>query len=153
MTRFGRSEMVIARNQLSLFTPETSRDIPGQNGTKRDILGGGEGHITGHSIPPPLKGGGFCPGVTGRDMSRSSPVPAERITKRNEREEGNFDPARNFPTKASLDAAWAEYNGRWEAWEAAGKIGEEPHLPAGMLSAMADRLIPRRNPHQGKRWR
>jgi len=63
------------------------------------------------------------------------------------------DPAKNFPTKASLDAGWAEYNGRWEAWEAAGKVGEEPHPLAGMLSAMADRLIPRRTPHHGKRWR
>jgi hypothetical protein len=86
-------------------------------------------------------------------MSRSRPGLAERITNRNESKEGNFDPARNFPTKASLDAGWAEYNGRWEAWEAAGKVGEEPHPPAGMLSAIADRLIPRRAPHHGKRWR
>jgi hypothetical protein len=153
MTRSGQSEMVIARNQLSLFAPKSDRDIPGQIGTNRDNLTGGEGHIPGHSGTPPLKGGVHCPGVTGRDMSRSRPGLAERITNRNESKEGNFDPARNFPTKASLDAGWAEYNGRWEAWEAAGKVGEEPHPPAGMLSAIADRLIPRRAPHHGKRWR
>jgi len=63
------------------------------------------------------------------------------------------DPASAYPTKASLDVGWAEYNARWEAWEAAGKMGEEPHPKAGMLSAMADRLIPRRAPQHGKRWR
>jgi hypothetical protein len=58
MTRFGQSEMVIARNQLSLFTPKSDRDMPGQIGTNRDNLTGGEGHIPGHSGTPPLKGGG-----------------------------------------------------------------------------------------------
>jgi len=28
-----------------------------------------------------------------------------------------------------------------------------PRPPAGLPSAIADRLIPRRNPHHGKRWR
>ncbi len=143
MTQFGRSEMVSTRNQLSLFTPQSDRDIPGQNGTKRDNLTGGERHIPGHSIPPPLKGGGFCPGVTGRDMSRSSPVPAERITKRNEKEEGNFDPARNYPTKASIKAAFDQWTADGQPWPP----------PAGLTSAIADRLIPRRAPQHGKRWR
>jgi hypothetical protein len=143
MTLFGQSEMVIARNQLSLFTPKSDRDMPGQIGTKRDNLTGGERHIPGHYIPPPLKGGGFCPGVTGRDMSRSSPVPAEGITKRNESAEGNFDPASAYPTKASIKAAFDQWTADGQPWPP----------PAGMTSAIASRLIPRRAPQHGKRWR
>ena len=135
MTRFGQSEMVIARNQLSLFAPKSDRDIPGHSGT------------------PPLKGGVHCPGVTGRDMSRSRPVPAERITKRNESKEGNFDPARNYPTPASIAAAFDAWDAEHAAWVAAGMNGDYPHPPAGLTSAIADRLIPRRTPHHGKRWR
>ena len=153
MTLFGQSEMVNARNQLSLFTPETSRDMPGQIGTNRDNLTGGEGHIPGHSIPPPLKGGGFCPGVTGRDMSRSGPVPAERITKRNESAGDFSDPASAYPTKASIAAAFDAWDRDHAAWVAAGMQGEYPHPPAGLTSAIADRLIPRRTPHHGKRRR
>ena len=62
------------------------------------------------------------------------------------------DPAKNFPSKASLDAGWADYNGRWEAWEAAGKAGEEPYPSAGLLSAMGSRLIPRGN-RGASQWR
>jgi len=143
MTRFGQSEMVIARNQLSLFDPKSDRDIPGQIGTNRDNLTGGEGHIPGHSGTPPLKGGVHCPGVTGRDMSRSRPVPAEGITKRNETAEGNFDPARNYPTPASIKAAFDQWTAEGQPWPP----------PAGLTSAIADRLIPRRAPQHGKRWR
>jgi len=143
MTRFGQSEMVIARNQLSLFVPKSDRDIPGQIGTNRDNLTGGERHIPGHSGTPPLKGGVHCPGVTGRDMSRSGPVPAEQNTKRNESAEGNFDPAKNYPTKASIKVAFDQWTADGQPWPP----------PAGLTSAIADRLIPRRNPHHGKRWR
>jgi hypothetical protein len=31
--------------------------------------------------------------------------------------------------------------------------GDYPHPPAGLTSAIADRLIPRRTPQHGKRWR
>jgi hypothetical protein len=143
MTQSGQSEMVIARNQLSLFTPKIDRDMPGQIGTNRDNLTGGERHIPGHYIPPPLKGGGFCPSVTGRDMSRSSPVPAEQNTKRNESAEGNFDPASAYPTKASIKAAFDQWTADGQPWPP----------PAGLTSAIADRLIPRRAPQHGKRWR
>jgi hypothetical protein len=153
MTQFGQSEMVIYRNQPSLFTPQSDRDMPGQIGTNRDNSTRGERHIPGHYIPPPLKGGGFCPGVTGRDMSRSIPVPAERNTNRNESAEGNFDPARNYPTPASIAAAFDAWDAEHAAWVAAGMQGDYPHPPAGLTSAIADRLIPRRAPHHGKRWR
>jgi hypothetical protein len=76
-------------------------------------------------------------------MSRSGPVPAERITKRNEKEEGNFDPARNYPTKASIKVAFDQWTADGQPWPP----------PAGLTSAIADRLIPRRAPHHGKRWR
>jgi hypothetical protein len=76
-------------------------------------------------------------------MSRSSPVPAEQNTKRNESAEGNFDPASAYPTKASIKAAF-------DAWTADGQPWPPP---AGLTSAIADRLIPRRTPQHGKRWR
>jgi hypothetical protein len=136
MTRFGQSEMVIARNQLSLFAPKSDRDMPGQIGTNRDNLTGGEGHIPGHSIPPPLKGGGFCPGVTGRDMSRSSPVPAEQNTKRNENREAIFQ-------------AWLA---ECRAYDAAGRQDEVPPLPEGYLSS-GPKLWREGATHSGKRWR
>jgi hypothetical protein len=153
MTRFGQFEMVIARNQLSLFAPKSDRDIPGQIGTNRDNLTGGEGHIPGHSGTPPLKGGVHCPGVTGWDMSRSRPGPAEGITNRNEIAEGNLDPARNYPTPVSIKAAFDRWDAKHAAWVAAGMNGDYPHPPAGLTSAIASRLIPRRAPHTGKRWR
>jgi hypothetical protein len=136
MTRFGQSEMVIARNQLSLFAPKSDRDIPGQIGTNRDNLTGGEGHIPGHSGTPPLKGGVHCPGVTGRDMSRSRPVPAEGITKRNE------------SRKAIFDAWLAECR----AYDAAGRQDEVPPLPAGYLSS-GPKLWREGATYSGKRWR
>jgi hypothetical protein len=76
-------------------------------------------------------------------MSRSRPVPAERITKRNETAEGNFDPARNYPTPASIKAAFDRWTAEGQPWPP----------PAGLTSAIADRLIPRRTPQHGKRWR
>jgi hypothetical protein len=91
-------------------------------------------------------------GITGDNSPDLFPFPRAN-TGDSLKNETAADPAKNFPTKASLDAGWAEYNARWEAWEAAGKVGEEPHPLAGMLSAMADRLIPRRTTHHGKRWR
>jgi hypothetical protein len=161
MTQFGQSEMVIARNQLSLFAPKSDRDIPGQIGTNRDNLTGGEGHIPGHSGTPPLKGGVHCPGVTGRDMSRSRPVPAKGITNRNESAEGNFDPASAYPTKASIAVADKAWDQEYLDWQAAGCPGGPdawPRPPAGLTSAIADHLIPRpgchrRTPQHGKRWR
>jgi hypothetical protein len=76
-------------------------------------------------------------------MSRVPDDPAEGITKRNESAEGNFDPASAYPTKASIKAAF-------DAWTEAGQPWPPP---AGLTSAIADRLIPRRTPHHGKRWR
>jgi hypothetical protein len=82
-------------------------------------------------------------------MSRSGPVPAEQNTKRNEKEEGNFDPARNYPTKVSIKAAFDQWTADGQPWPP----------PAGLTSAIADHLIPRRiaaqrrTPQHGKRWR
>jgi hypothetical protein len=148
MTRFGQSEMVIARNQLSLFAPKSDRDIPGQIGTNRDILPPADAPQPGQSGTPPLKGGVQCPAGTGVGMSRSRPGPAEGITNRNESKEGNFDPARNYPTPASIKAAFDQWTADGQPWPP----------PAGLTSAIADRLIPRpgchrRAPQHGKRWR
>jgi hypothetical protein len=76
-------------------------------------------------------------------MSRSRPGPAEGITNRNETAEGNFDPARNYPTPASIKAAFDRWTAEGQPWPP----------PAGLTSAIADRLIPRRAPQHGKRWR
>ena len=153
MTRFGQSEMVIARNQLSLFAPKSDRDIPGQIGTNRDNYPPADAPQSGQSGTPPLKGGVQCPAGTGFEMSRSRPVPAERVAKRNESAEGNFDPARNYPTPANIKAAFDAWDAEHAAWVAAGMNGDYPHPPAGLTSAIASRLIPRRAPQHGKRWR
>ncbi len=153
MTRFGQSEMVTYRNQLSLFTPENSRDIPGQIGTNRDNYPPADAPQPGHSGTPPLKGGVHCPAGTGVGLSRSRPGPDERVTKRNESAGGFSDPASAYPTKASIAAAFDAWDREHAAWVEAGMNGEYPHPPAGLTSAIADRLIPRRAPHHGKRWR
>jgi hypothetical protein len=53
------------------------------------------------------------------------------------------DPAQNYPTKASIKTAF-------DAWTDAGQPWPPP---AGLTSAIANRLIPRRAPQHGKRWR
>lgn len=53
-----------------------------------------------------------------------------------------LDPAKNFPTKASIKAAF-------DAWQAA---GEPWPPPAGLTSAIASRLIPRAN-RSNRKWR
>ncbi len=63
------------------------------------------------------------------------------------------DPARAYPTKASIAAAFDAWDREHAAWVAAGMQGEYPHPPAGLTSAIADRLIPRRASQHGKRWR
>ena len=125
MTWFGQSKMVITRNQPSLFDPQNSRDNAGTNRDNRDILTGGEGHQPGHSGTPPLKGGVHCPDVSGVELSRSRPDPAEAFKTRND-------------IKTAFDAWTAE--------------GQPWPPPAGLTSAIASRLIPRasRTPHK---WR
>jgi hypothetical protein len=54
-----------------------------------------------------------------------------------------LDPASAYPTKASIKTAF-------DAWTADGQPWPPP---AGLTSAIADRLIPRRTPQHGKRWR
>lgn len=156
MTQFGQSEMITYRNQLSLFTPENSRDIPGQIGTNRDILPPADAPQPGHSGTPPLKGGVHCPAGTGVGLSRSRPGPDERVAKRNESADGIFDPASAYPTKASIAVADKAWDQEYLAWQAAGCPGGPdawPRPPAGLPSAIADHLIPRRTPQHGKRWR
>jgi hypothetical protein len=53
------------------------------------------------------------------------------------------DPASAHPTKASIAVAFDRWNAEGQPWPP----------PAGLTSAIADRLIPRRAPHHGKRWR
>ena len=53
------------------------------------------------------------------------------------------DPARNYPTPASIKAAFDQWTAEGQPWPP----------PAGLTSAIADRLIPRRAPQHGKRWR
>jgi hypothetical protein len=66
------------------------------------------------------------------------------------------DPASAYPTKASIAVADKAWDQEYLAWQAAGCPGGPdawPRPPAGLPSAIADRLIPRRAPHHGKRWR
>jgi hypothetical protein len=54
-----------------------------------------------------------------------------------------IDPARNYPTPASIKVAFDQWTADGQPWPP----------PAGLTSAIADRLIPRRAPQHGKRWR
>ena len=153
MTWFGRPEMVIARNQPSLFDPQNSRDIAGTNRDNRDILTGGEGHQPGHSGTPPLKGGVHCPDVSGVELSRSPCPGAQALEKRND--ENQADPAAAYPTRASIDVADNAWNAEYLAWEAAGCPGGPdawPRPPAGLTSAIASHLIPRAS-RTPRKWR
>jgi hypothetical protein len=85
-------------------------------------------------------------------MSRSRPGQARQNTNRNETAEGNFDPARNYPTPASIKAAFDRWDAEHAAWVAAGMNGDYPHPPAGLTSAIASRLIPRGN-KGASQWR
>lgn len=125
MTWFGQPKMVIARNQPSLFDLQNSRDIAGTNRDNRDILTGGEGHQPGHSGTPPLKGGVHCPDVSGVELSRSRPDPAEAFKTRND-------------IKTAFDAWTAE--------------GQPWPPPAGLTSAIASHLIPRAS-RSPRKWR
>jgi hypothetical protein len=136
MTRFGQSEMVIARNQLSLFAPKSDRDMPGQIGTNRDNYPPADAPQSGQSGTPPLKGGVQCPAGTGFEMSRSRLGPAEGITNRNE------------SRKAIFDAWLAECR----AYDAAGRQDEVPPLPPGYLSS-GPKLWREGATYSGKRWR
>ena len=140
MTLFGQSEMVIARNQPSLFDPQNSRDIAGTNRDNRDILTGGEGHEPGHSGTPPLKGGVQCPDGSGSGMSRS-PCPAAKALE-NRNDENQADPADAYPTRASIKAAFDQWTAEGQPWPP----------PAGLTSAIASRLIPRTN-RSYRTWR
>ena len=134
---FGPSKMVAERNQLSLFTPENSRDIAGTNRDNRDILTGGEGHEPGHYGTPPLKGGVQCPDGSGSKMSRPCP-----------------DPADTFKNRNDSNRAFAAWDRDYLAWQAAGCPGGPdawPRPPAGLTSAIASRLIPRRK--ETRKWR
>jgi hypothetical protein len=64
-----------------------------------------------------------------------------------------LDPASAYPTKASIATAFDAWDAEHAAWVAAGMQGDYPHPPAGLTSAIASRLIPRRAPQHGKRWR
>ena len=132
--------MVTKCNQLVLFGAENSRDMPGQIGTNRDKYLSADAPQSGQFGPPPLKGGGQCPAGTGFGMSRVPCPGAEALEKRND--ENQADPAAAYPTKASIKAAF-------DAWTAEGQPWPPP---AGLTSASASRLIPRRN-REARTWR
>ena len=134
MIWFGQSEMVITRNQPSLFDPQNSRDIAGTNRDNRDILTGGEGHQPGHSGTPPLKGGVHCPDVSGVELSRSPCPGAQALEKRNDRR-----------------AAFAAWVTECQRYDAEGRQDEMPPLPAGYLSQGMARL--QRGTREPQKWR
>ena len=136
MTRFGQSKMVIYRNQPSLFTPKSDRDMPGQIGTNRDNYPPADAPQSGQSGTPPLKGGVQCPAGTGLGMSRVPDDPLIKNTKRNE------------SRKAIFDAWLAEC----QAYDAAGRQDEVPPLPPGYLSS-GPKLWREGATYSGKRWR
>jgi hypothetical protein len=136
MTRFGQSEMVIARNQLSLFTPKSDRDMPGQIGTNRDNYPPADAPQSGQFGTPPLKGGVQCPAGTGLAMSRVPDDPLGKNTKRNESREAIFQ-------------AWLA---ECRAYDAACRQDEMPPLPEGYLSS-GPKLWREGSTYSGKRWR
>jgi hypothetical protein len=137
---FGQSEMVIARNQPSLFDPQNSRDIAGTNRDNRDILTGGEGHEPGHSGTPPLKGGVQCPDGSGSGLSRV-PCPGSKALE-NRNDENQADPADAYPTRASIKTAFDQWTAEGQPWPP----------PAGLTSAIASRLVPRAS-RTPRKWR
>ncbi|CAB4155835.1 hypothetical protein UFOVP670_39 [uncultured Caudovirales phage] len=140
MIWFGQSEMVIARNQPSLFDLQNSRDIAGTNRDNRDILALAETRQPGQSGTPPLKGGVQCPAGTVSRMSRVPCPGSQSLENRND--EKQPDPADAYPTRASIKTAF-------DAWQAA---GEPWPPPAGLTSAIASNLIPRAN-RTPRKWR
>jgi hypothetical protein len=52
-----------------------------------------------------------------------------------------IDPAANYPTKASRKAAEDAWDIEWQKWAENGMIGEYPHPPAGLVSAIADQIM------------
>ena len=134
MILFGQPEMVIARNQPSLFDPQNSRDIAGTNRDNRDILTGGEGHQPGHSGTPPLKGGVHCPDVSGVKLSRSPCPGAQALEKRNDRR-----------------AAFAAWQAECQRYDTEGRQDEMPPLPAGYVSQGMARL--QRGTREPQKWR
>ena len=65
------------------------------------------------------------------------------------------DPAKNFPTKASIKVADDAWNAEYLAWQAAGCPGGPdawPRPPAGLTSAIASHLIPRAS-RTPRKWR
>ena len=86
-------------------------------------------------------------GITGDNSPDLFPFPRVN-TGECIKNETDKDPASAYPTKASIKAAF-------DAWTADGQPWPPP---AGLTSAIADRLIPRpgchrRAPQHGKRWR
>ena len=124
MTRFGQSEMVIARNQLSLFDPQNSRDIAGTNRDKSGQFTPAEARQSGQFGTPPLKGGVQCPAGTGLGMSRVPDDPASAFKNRNDR-------------KAIADRHAVEM----DAWLKAGRPGDPPDFPPGYRDACAAAMV------------
>lgn len=134
MTWFGQSEMVIARNQLSLFDPQNGRDIAGTNRDNRDILTGGEGQAPGQTGTPPLKGGVQCPAGTVSRVSRVPCPDAQSLEKRSDRR-----------------AAFAAWVAECQRYDAEGRQDELPTLPAGYVSEGMARL--QRQTRKLRKWR
>jgi len=126
MTQFGQSKPMQDCNDMPLFRGIFAGTLPGQIGTNRDNFPPADAPQSGQFGTPPLKGGVQCPAGTGVGMSR---VPD--------------DPAAAFKTRNDIKVAF-------DAWTDAGQPWPPP---VGLTSAIASRLIPRREPQHGKRWR
>jgi hypothetical protein len=136
MTRFGQSEMVMDRNQPSLFTSQNGRDIAGTNRDKSGQFTAAEAPKSGQFGTPPLTGGVQCPAGTGLGMSRVPDVPLGKNTNRNDTRKEIFD-------------AWLA---ECQAYDAAGRQDEVPPLPPGYLSS-GPKLWREGATYSGKRWR
>jgi hypothetical protein len=70
--------------------------------------------------------------------------------------ETSADPAKNYPTKASIKVADDAWNEEYVAWQAAGCPGGPdawPRPPVGLLSAVASHCTKPRNRGGASQWR
>ena len=80
-------------------------------------------------------------GITGDNSPDMLPFPGASVGD-SLKNETTPDPAKNYPTKASIKAAFDQWTAEGQPWPP----------PAGLTSAIASRLIPRR-PKEHRTWR
>jgi hypothetical protein len=114
---------MISKSQLDLFDP----------------TGGRRGRCDGEFSQPFTNTGARAYAQVGRFEKvppRTAPIAPSALCE-------PIDPARNYPTPASIKAAFDRWDAQGQPWPP----------PAGLTSAIASRLIPRGTPQHGKRWR